>query len=92
MALPGALDVTVVEELTQSQSQSKQLYDSCGAQELSEGFTLRPDWVAQLEKLDTTGFGQAKTGLYSLASFIITIQTSNRGSFTQKPEKLRNKS
>jgi hypothetical protein len=45
---PGAVSVTIVEEFTKSQNESKQVYDQYVASRLSEGFTLRPDWVASL--------------------------------------------
>jgi len=46
-SLPESDAMTDVIELTQSQAAAKQLYDQAVAQKLSEGFTLRPDWVAE---------------------------------------------
>lgn len=41
--------VTVVEEFTKSQAEAKQVYDQYVVQKLSEGFSLRTDWVASMK-------------------------------------------
>jgi thiol-disulfide isomerase/thioredoxin len=45
-SLPESMKTTTVVELTKSQAEAKQLYDQTVAQKTNEGFTLRPDWVA----------------------------------------------
>jgi len=46
--LANAIPMTVVQELTQSQAQAKQVYDNYVAAKQNEGFNLRSDWVAAL--------------------------------------------
>lgn len=41
--------MTNVIELTQSQADTKQLYDQTVAQKINEGFTPRSDWAAQMK-------------------------------------------
>ena len=54
---PGAASFSTVEELTKSQNESKQLYDQYVASRLSEGFTLRLDWVASFNASTLPGYG-----------------------------------
>jgi hypothetical protein len=46
--LANAAPMTVVEELTKSEAQAKQVYDIYVTAETNEGFSLRSDWVAAL--------------------------------------------
>jgi hypothetical protein len=45
-SLPQGMAVTTVVELMKSQDESKQLFDKYVSQKLSQGFTPRPDVVA----------------------------------------------
>ena len=46
--LSDAPPVTTVMELTTGEAQAKQVYDNYVAAKLNEGFSLRSDWVAEL--------------------------------------------
>jgi len=84
-SLPGQKGVTVVEELTNSQTEAKQLYDKYVSNKLSEGYTSYPQEVANW-KYDGKWFGATDPThqfyvLYRYStdvnSWVVTTQASN---------------
>ena len=74
-SLPGTKGVTVVEELTKSQAEAKQLYDKYVSNKLNEGYTSYPKEVASWTGYDGKWFGASDS--YYTHQFYVLYKYNN---------------